>query len=995
MKTKHKTSFWVALLLFSLTGQIAWIMENMYLNVFIYKIFAATPADISLMVAASAATATVTAILIGALSDRIGKRKLFISGGYIAWGISILAFALVRTDILAQLLPMTMSAASTGITLVIILDCVMTFFGSSANDAAFNAWMTDSTDEHDRGAAEGLNAMMPLVAILVVFGGFMFLNLDLPESWTVIFGVIGVAVILIGILGIFLIREPTVTPTQISYWKQVLYGFSPAALRAHTPLYLTLAAFTVFNISIQIFMPYLIIYYEVSLGMADYVFIMAPAIILASVATALWGRVFDKKGFRPASIFPLLSLLGGYVLLFLCRTTIPVFIGSVFMLSGYLAGGAAFGARVRELTPAGKAGSLQGVRIFTQVLLPGLIGPWIGKRILADADVIVGGDGTTSFIPSADIFLAAAVPAVLLLVALLIFVRPKPRRHTDMTTPYEVGPIPHNTHPNPQMRRDSFICLNGAWHLTIRRRDRTVYDGPVTVPFPPEALLSGVGHITTDGDTLIYERTFTSPSTNGGRLLLHIGASDTLTDIGINDRLFPCMGNNGYLPITLDITDVITPGENRLTVTVHDPLDPSFPYGKQSRHPGGMWYTPVSGIWQTVWLECVPTDYIRSLRITPTLHSVTVTRDGGAPDATLVLDGHRYPFDGDTVTVELPAPHLWTPETPNLYHFTVESGDDCVASYFALRTVGTTRIGDRTVMTLNEKPYFFHGLLDQGYYPDGLFLPASPEGYAEDIRRMKELGFNMLRKHIKVETPLFYYYCDLYGMAVFQDMVNNGRYSFLWDTALPTVGFKNLPKHQPLFTRMRFFQLAERTVTHLYNHPSVVYYTIFNEGWGQHDPKAAYARLKSLDQTRLFDTASGWFGNDPSDVQSEHIYFKKAAFKFRPDRPVVLSEFGGYSCAIPDHVWNPDHMFGYKNCPTPADLTQDLERLYLDEILPLVRQGLSAAVLTQVSDVEDETNGLLTYDRRVLKPEPAVMQAIADALRSAYHEAASSGQPQL
>ncbi len=985
MNKRSKTFFWAALLLFSLVGQVAWVMENMYLNVFIYKVFAATPADISLMVGASAVTATVTTILIGALSDRIGKRKLFICGGYIAWGISILAFALVRMDVLAALFPATLSAASAGVALVILLDCVITFFGSSANDAAFNAWLTDSTDDSNRGAAEGLNAMMPLVAILAVFGGFMFLDLNLPESWTVIFCIIGGVVILIGITGILLIKDPAIVPAERGYLRQVLYGFSPASVRENRGLYLTLSAFTVFNISIQIFMPYLIIYYEVSLGMADYVFIMAPAIVLASVATALWGRVFDKKGFRFSVLLPLLSLLAGYALLFVGRTTVPVFVGSLFMMCGYLAGAAAFGARVRENTPAGKAGGLQGVRIFTQVLLPGVIGPFIGKQILADAETVVGGDGTESFIPSADIFLGAAVPALLLLILLAILAKGKPRRHERLTTPYEVGTVPWNEHPDPQMKRASFINLNGEWQLHTLCGGKAVYDGPVTVPFPPESELSGVGLSPSCGVTHIYRRTFTVDAVQG-RLLLHIGAADTTTTVAVNDFVFPTPHEGGYLPITLDITEHVHPGENALSLHVRDPLDPVAPHGKQARRPGGMWYTPVSGIWQTVWLEEVPSDYIRSLKITPTLRSVTVTRAGGATTADLILDGRRYPFDGDTVTVELDDPHLWTPEVPHLYRFAVEAGEDRVESYFALREIGTKEVMDQTVLTLNGEPYFFHGLLDQGYFPDGLFLPASPEGYADDIRRAKDLGFNMLRKHIKIEPPLFYYYCDLYGMAVFQDMVNNGKYRFFYDTALPTVGLKSLPKRQPKAVRDAFYATAEGTLEHLYNHPSIVYYTIFNEGWGQHDARAAYERLKPQDPTRLFDTASGWFGREPSDVQSEHVYFKKADFRCRADRPAVLSEFGGYSCNLEGHVFNTEKVYGYKKCPTPEDLTRDLERLYLDEIVPLIGRGLGAAVLTQISDVEDETNGLLTYDRRVVKPDPAVLRAVADRLRAAFDE---------
>ena len=423
MKSKLSGRFWCALTLFSLIGQVAWVVENMYFNVFIYHMFRATAADISAMVAASAVAATLTTVFMGALSDRIGKRKLFICGGYILWGISIFSFTLLRAEVLGTLFPMAVSAATLGVSLTIILDCVMTFFGSTANDAAFNAWLTDSTDASNRGSAEGINAMMPLVAILVVFGGFMFFDLTQTSSWMLIFSIIGGVVIIVGVLGLFLIEEPLLKPTESGYFSNIFYGFRPSTVKQNPLLYWTLTAFAVFNISIQIFMPYLIIYYEKSLGMADYVLIMAPAIVVASVCTALWGKVYDKRGFRFASLVCLASLAAGYVVLYLTRTTAPVFIGSLLMMCGYLAGMAVFGAAIRDYTPVGKAGMFQGLRIFSQVLIPGVIGPAIGAAVLANADTVVNSDGTTSFLPNENIFLAALAAEVALVLLLPIVFR--------------------------------------------------------------------------------------------------------------------------------------------------------------------------------------------------------------------------------------------------------------------------------------------------------------------------------------------------------------------------------------------------------------------------------------------------------------------------------------------------------------------------------------------------------------------------------------------
>ncbi len=420
LKTKKSPKFWLSLVIFSLVGQVAWTVENMYLNVFIYKMFHASAEAISAMVAASAVMATVTTLLIGALSDKIGKRKLFICGGYILWGISILCFALIRMDVISAIFPATVSAAALGVTLTIIVDCVMTFFGSSANDAAFNAWLTDSTDDTNRGAIEGVNAMMPLISILVVFGSFMGLNQDLQESWTVIFTIIGAVVLALGVAGFFLVEETAVKVEENShYFANIFYGFRPSVVKANVPLYGTLAVLALFNIAIQIFMPYLILYYTEALGMDNYVLIFAPAILLAAIFTGLYGRVFDRKGFQTA-ILPTMGLLAlGFVGLYFFRTTVPVFLASLIMMCGFLGTGAMLGAQIRAHTPEKKAGMFQGLRIVAQVLIPGVIGPAIGAAILRNADTITNADGTTSFIPNENIFLGALIALAATLLALL------------------------------------------------------------------------------------------------------------------------------------------------------------------------------------------------------------------------------------------------------------------------------------------------------------------------------------------------------------------------------------------------------------------------------------------------------------------------------------------------------------------------------------------------------------------------------------------------
>ncbi len=984
---KKKASFWLALIIFSLMGQIAWVVENMYFNVFIYKTFNASASDISNMVAASAITATLTTVFMGALSDKIGKRKLFICLGYIFWGISIFSFIFLKTEIISSVFSMTVNAAALGVTLAIILDCVMTFFGSTANDAAFNAWLTDSTDNNNRGAAEGINAMMPLVAILVVFGGFMFFDLDKSESWTAIFSIIGILTLVIGVLGFFIIKEPKIKPSESSYIKDIFYGFRPSTIKENKTLYLVLIAFIVFNISIQIFMPYLIIYYEVSLGMADYVLVMAPAIIVASIVTAFWGRFYDKKGFRLSGFIGVLALIIGYIVLFLTRTKLPVFVGSLLMMSGYLSGMAVFGAMIRDNTPEGKSGRLQGVRIFSQVLVPGVIGPYIGKTILKNAETIVGNDGTASFVPNANIFLGALIAVLFILPFFFLITQKKSPRTVQLETDFEkdLTDIPFNEYPRPMMKRDSYLCLNGKWNFSIVRKEKTVYSGEILVPFVPESRISGVFKDMEKDDKMVYERSFSiDESFNEGKIILHFGACDQESTVFVNGKQ---VGGNvgGYLPFSFDISDYLVNGENKIKVVAIDNLDIDLAYGKQTLKRGGMWYTKISGIWQTVWLECVPEKYIEKIKTTPDLRGVEIEVFGGEEEKTILFQGNEYKFKGDRFYLEIENPIHWSPENPYLYDFSVVSGKDKIESYFGLRQIDIREIKGKSLICMNGKPYFFHGLLDQGYFSDGIFLPATQRGFKEDILKMKDCGFNMLRKHIKLEPDLFYYYCDKYGMIVFQDFINNGKYNFFIDTALPTIGLKSGISHDATQKRRAEFEKTSfGIIDALYNHPSVVYYTIFNEGWGQFDADHYYKIFKEYDKTRVYDATSGWFKEKESDVESDHIYFKPIKLKSIKGKPMVLSEFGGYSYKEEGHCFNLEENYGYKTYKDKKSFEDGLVSLYQDQVIPAIKQGLNATVLTQVSDVEDETNGLLTYDRRVLKVDKTRFYDLGKTLISEF-----------
>ena len=551
---------------------------------------------------------------------------------------------------------------------------------------------------------------------------------------------------------------------------------------------------------------------------------------------------------------------------------------------------------------------------------------------------------------------------------------------------------PWNVYPRPHMQRDSFLCLNGTWKLRALKGKKSLYDGEIIVPFVPESVLSGVGETFEAGTRLYYFREFILPEGfNRGRVLLHFGAVDQIAFVRLNGEV---LGSHvgGYHGFYFDVTDLLQE-KNELEVSVIDELDNKIlPYGKQCRKRGGMWYTPISGIWQTVWLESVPENHITDIKINVDERGADVYIEGNGELSGMVELGHeRFYIKNGHARVSVKDVRLWTPDDPYLYDIAVRVGEDRVRSYFAIRTLSIGECGESKRLLLNGKSYFFHGLLDQGYFSDGIFLPADVSGYERDILEAKRLGFNMLRKHIKIEPEVFYYLCDKLGMVVFQDMVNNSDYSFVRDTALPTVGIKRLDDkklHRNENSREAFLREMDETVKKLSFHPSVCYYTIFNEGWGQFDHASAYERLKKIDDTRFVDAVSGWFtpsGKNElrSDVESIHVYFKPVKLsEFRTDKPKILSEFGGYSLKYEGHSFNLVNNYGYRTFKDGKAFEDALEALYKNEVLPLIKDGLCAAVYTQLSDVEDETNGLMTYDRKVVKVNEERMNDIARALYS-------------
>ena len=542
--------------------------------------------------------------------------------------------------------------------------------------------------------------------------------------------------------------------------------------------------------------------------------------------------------------------------------------------------------------------------------------------------------------------------------------------------------IPWEVYPRPQMTRREWQCLNGWWDLSVLRNGKSVFEGKIQVPFCAESLLSGAGQHPEKDDVLLYRRILSVPAPwEGKHILLHFGAVSRETKVLLNGREV-CRHENGYLPFTADITGFLTGNENTLEVQVSNDLSAKYPWGKQSRKRGGMWYTPCSGIWQTVWMEPVPDRYVRALHIHTAGDTVDI-RAEGIQSGKVLFNGKEYPLTGGSAFLTVDHPEFWSPENPHLYSFSVLSGDDCVEGYFALRTLTTETVNGIPRLCLNGKPYFFNALLDQGYWSDGLYTPATPDGFEADILAMKSLGFNTLRKHIKIEPEVFYYACDRLGMIVFQDMVNNGGYHYLLETVLPTLHFQKRNDRymtRDPETRKNFLAAMEETARLLNNHPCICLWTIFNEGWGQFCADEAYSRLKAIDPERFIDSTSGWFHQKKSDVDSLHIYFEDLHLGKKP-LPQLLSEYGGYVYKIPEHSFNIEKTYGYRKYETREEFVAALRETYQNALLPLAAKGLCGAVYTQVSDVEDETNGLLTYDRAELKIRPEELRDLAQALQ--------------
>ena len=577
-----------------------------------------------------------------------------------------------------------------------------------------------------------------------------------------------------------------------------------------------------------------------------------------------------------------------------------------------------------------------------------------------------------------------------------------------------IDTVPFPEYPRPMLHREGWYNLNGWWDCAFTADAELppaeAMQTKILVPYSPECEASGVGRTLQPGESLHYHRTFACPVVPaGGRLLLHFGAVDYTCTVRVNDHV---VGSHrgGYWPFSLDITEALRPGMNDLWVTVQDPTGNGVQArGKQTLTPGGMFYPAQSGIWQTVWLEPLQPVHITDLRLMPNYDSrtVTVQLETNTPAAAAVeifADGvpvAKTELDAGTEKITLAIPeaafHPWSPESPFLYTVTATLAvGDRVESYFALRSWQAARDG-RGVLRffLNGKPILLNGLLDQGYWQQGLYTPPSDAAVVKELEQVKALGFNLLRKHAKIEPQRWYYHCDRLGLVVWQDMVSGGTPSKLWFVTYLTNVFQPLlrkfPDGAPFYRLLSRPDAASRdlyreelnaTVDALACHPCIGCWVPFNEGWGQFDAAKATARLRVLDPGRLIDEASGWFDQGGGDVDSRHNYFYP--LRVRPGRrTVALTEYGGIAFPVEGHL-TADKTYGYGTARDSADMAARYEKLQCETVLPQLARGLSALVYTQLTDVEEEINGLFTYDRAVLKLPADRVRAINDRLYAAF-----------
>jgi MFS family permease len=1012
---------WLVFILIGLAGQFAWAIENMYLNTYITFLNFHDPSGvgfdyshlIAITTAASAVVATLTTIFMGGLTDKIGHRKAFISYGYIIWGISTAAFGLCNIGAPKQIIPIAMSASTAAI-VVVVLDCVMTFFGSTANDASFNSFVTSSTDNENRGKVEGVLSILPLVAMLIIFVGLNGLTTkDMNYQWDLFFYIVGGFVAVIGVVGLFLIPKDTRKETaKESFWALLIEGFKPSTIKKNKFLYLTLLTYFIYAVATQVYFPYLMIYIEKSCsisntsasGLTPFAMVMAIALLGGSVLSVLLGFLSDKLG-KEKMIVPSISiLLAGLILLFFVpsisddgKRTIFCAIAGLVMILGYVGVPTIINAIVRQYIPKGKEGTFMGVRMIFVVAAPMCIGPFIGDALSKTSGMTYteSETGITANVPSKWGYIVAGAILLLALIPVFFLIKndkiEKDRNNAGKQY-MDIDPkdidftaVPLSEYPRPNFVRSSYICLNGAWDCAITESDKIPekFDKQIVVPYAVESPLSGINHMLKPSEYIWYRRKITVPASfNKGRVFLNFDGVDQHAWVYLDGTLIG-EHEGGYTKFSIELPAKLT-RTFTLQVCVKDVTDSSYhATGKQRLNPNGWFYTSSSGIYKTVWLESTPKEYIKQIKFSPDFDNkavlVEIISDSN-DEAKVTIEGKPHLIKTNTVSaIKLIDFKPWSPEEPCLYKVEAKLKADTVSSYFGLRKVVVVAgEAEKPYIEMNGKKLILNGLLDQGYYFLGNLTPRSYSDYLDDIIKAKRLGFNTLRVHVKIEDDMFYYYADKYGMLLIQDFPNGGRHYIFRNVVIPRlfpcfnhskfISYKKLSRTDEA-GREEFLNDANTYMEELHNYPSIIIYTIFNEGWGEFDPEETFISLRRKEHMHLFDTASGWYDSESSDLYSIHAYILTHQRRQAKDgvRPYVLTEIGGASLFVKDHFFF-EKVYGHSVCKKPKDLQKKYLHLYEKDIIPLMKKGdLNGAIYTQFNDCETECNGLFTFDRQVLK----------------------------
>lgn len=1037
--------YWLVFILIGLSGQFAWSIENMYLNTFItYLNFTAPEGQmfnysfmIALTTALSAIVATLTTIFIGALIDKVRKRKIFITIGYLLWGISTALFGLLNTNNANDLIPISLTA-STAASLVIVIDCIMTFFGSTSNDAAFNAYVTKNTKDSNRGKVEGVLSVLPLVSMLIIF---VFLNnlttKDFGYRWDLFFYIIGGIVFVIGLISIFLIpkeeKEVVNNTEKQKYFSLMIDGFKPSNIKKNKRLYLVFICYFVEAVAMQVFFPYLMVYIERTLNisntgdslMTPFSIVMALALIVGSLLSVVFGFLSDKLG-KVKMILPSLLIQLASLLMMFFAVSIPDGISRVvytsfsgiLLILGYVLLPTLFNALIREDIPKGKEGSYMGVRMLFVVALPMLIGPFIGDALNQSFGQTYSTEyGELTFLPSNYGYLVAFFILLLLLIP-LFFLSRYDRKHRKNKgylvselkkdkLEIDENEIPLSEYPYKQFERENYLSLNGIWEYVITDKEDIPYNlekNKIRVPYAVESPQSLVNHLLQDNEIIYYFKSMILPiELYKDHIFLCFDGVDQIADVYINDQfVFNHVG--GYTRFKIDIRPYIKDDRVlNIVVKVKDLTDKNnLMRGKQSYKPWAFLYSSSSGIYKPVSIVSTDEKYIEDIDYDIDYDNKKVrillkTNSNEIEDALMVLNDNDYNLKTNIINeIDLSNNfHPWGLNDPYLYEAEFKYLNDRVKSYFAMKKITIKKGKNENGFYLNDKKIILNGLLDQGYYDEGGLTPKSYNEYEKDVINMKQLGFNCVRMHVKTEMDMFYYYCDKYGLLVIQDMPNGGDLQYFFFNAFPRLSIKLFNHSYYLNDKFygrkgdenkeKFIKDSEEIIKQTKNHPSIYMYTLFNESWGEFNPKETYLHMKNKYPSLYFDTTSGWLDDPSSDVFSIHSY--TLPHRRRKDktnnRPYFLSEVGGYGLLVKDHFYYPK-TFSHSPSKTSESLTKKYEKLYEGFIKQIKANELQGIIYTQLNDCEGEINGLYSLDRKILKIDENTIKKINNAINSLY-----------